>query len=208
MNILVLQPYRLDTPKALRDRARALLDVMVAAHPEHAFTVVHRPGVVVDPLPGAYGPHAAVRNQLIDALLQPWHDTVLWVDVDLISYPADILRQLLALGGVAAPAIILDKAETFYDLGGFIEDGRPFRPYRPWCNQPGPVVELDSVGCLCVVPADVYRRGARYRPDGPCYGVEHYSVCQAAKDMGYPVRADLSIEVRHAWLPDYGEALR
>lgn len=208
MNVLVLQPHRPDTPTALLERAWALLGALVAAHPEHVIRTVQQPGIAINPLPGTYGPHAAVRNQFIDVYLQPWHDAVLWVDVDLISYPADILRRLLVLGGVSAPAIILDRAETFYDLGGFIENGRAFRPYRPWCMQPGPVVELESVGCLYVVPADVYRRGARYDPSGPHYGVEHHSVCQAAKRMGYPVRADLSIEARHAWLPDYGEALR
>lgn len=208
MNILALQPYRPSTPPALLGRAAALFAALVAAHPEHTITVDRRPGVAVDPPPGAYGPHAAVRNAFIAASLRDCHDYVLWVDADLTAYPADLLRRLLSLGGVAAPAVVLDRAETFYDIGGFIEAGRPFRASRPWCNQAGPVVDLDSVGCLYTVPADVYRAGARYRPDGPRYGVEHYSVCQAAKAMGYPVRADLSVEARHAYLPDWGEELR
>jgi hypothetical protein len=206
MNILILQPYRPDIPWALLLRARQLLIALLEVHSEHTFDVVRAPGIADNPGPETYAPHAVVRNQFIETYLCPEHTDVLWVDVDLIDYPADIVRRLDAIrgGGIAAPAILCEGSKMFYDIGGFIEDGRPFTWQPPYTQQPGPVVDLDSVGCLYLIPAAVYRAGLRYAPTGPGYGVEHYSVCQGAKErLGLPVRADLSIVATHARLSKY-----
>jgi hypothetical protein len=205
-NILILTPFRPSTHPALVARAAVLADALIAAHPEHPFIAVRMPVAGIHTGP-RYSAHADARNTLLDLAPLGWADLVLWADVDLIDYPADLVRRLLALDGIAAPAVVMRG--RFYDIGGFIQPGgAPFRQDAPWCAQPGPVVDLESVGCLYLAPAWIYRDPPemRYRPDGPAYGVEHHSVCSAARALGVPVRADLSILAEHAWPPDYGEA--
>lgn len=110
----------------------------------------------------------------------------------------------------------------FFDVAGFVEDLRWARFDEPWFDQPGPVYSLDSVGSLYVVNAEIYRRGARHTADkyseefvrrgmnwkpgmvamnqrmpANCF-TEHFSVCQWAKDHGFPVRAFGDLIVRHA----------
>jgi hypothetical protein len=210
MRIAILQPYRPDTPPALLDRSADLLDALIAAHPEHQFDL-HRAPATSDAGPEKYAPHAAVRNQYA-AFLGPAHDYALWVDVDLTDYPADFISAALALNpdGVTAPAVLLEHTETFYDIGGFVEPGgRPFVPHPPYTRLQGPVVDLESVGCLYLAPARLYTAwGLRYRPDGPVYGVEHHSVLSEASRRGTRVVADLSLVARHAYLPRYGQPMR
>jgi glycosyltransferase involved in cell wall biosynthesis len=110
----------------------------------------------------------------------------------------------------------------FFDVAGFVEDLRWARFDEPWFDQPGPVYSLDSVGSLYVVNAEIYRQGARHMADkyseefvrqgmkwrsgtvamnqrmpANCF-TEHFSVCQWAKDHGYPVRAFGDLIARHA----------
>jgi SAM-dependent methyltransferase len=53
----------------------------------------------------------------------------------------------------------------FYDIAGFVEQGRWARFTPPFFDQLGPVFELDSVGCCYLVNADLYRHGARHQLD-------------------------------------------
>lgn len=207
-SVLILQPYRPDTPPALLQRGGALLDALMAATPDHQVTVLRGPAAPpADVGPERYAPHAAVRNAWL-AHLQPQHTHVLWVDADLTAYPADLLTTLLARcpDGIAAPVILHERTGRFYDLGGFVDQaGQCARPERPWFDQPGPVYHLASVGCCYLAPAIVYRAwGLRYAPTGPRYGVEHWSVCSGAAARGMPVRAYADLIATHAWLPDYG----
>ena len=207
MHVTILQPYRPDTPPALIDQAMDRIDDLIAAHPEHRVTVVRGPATA--DAPGRYGPHAAVRNAML--MYVPLDaDAVLWVDVDLIAYPATFIAEALARnpGGITAPVVTLDHSpDRFYDIGGFIAPGGvPFTLHAPWCDQPDNELALESVGCMYLAPAHIYRDwGLRYAPTGPVYGVEHYSVCKAAADRGVPVRAYRDLVAVHAWLPDYGK---
>jgi methionine biosynthesis protein MetW len=113
----------------------------------------------------------------------------------------------------------------FFDIAGYVEDLRWARFEEPWFDQPGPEYSLDSVGSCYVVNAEIYRRGARHTVDpysldfvrrklrwcpdtvetnqeGPanCF-TEHFSVCQWAKQHGYPVRAHRDLVARHAGIP-------
>lgn len=215
MTTLVLIPARPDLHPALRERALAL------AHALDGDTEV-----VLDDRPWsadaqAYGDWrrrieacAAMRQAIVTDALRPHHAAVLWVDADVIAYPPDLLTRLAALAAprdgeageaITAPAVLLNRHHRrFYDIGGFIEQGRFARMAEPWFDQPGPVVDLDSVGCVYRVPADLYRAGATHHRVG--HYSDHYSVCQFARARGRGVRADLSITVVHAWLPDFGEA--
>jgi hypothetical protein len=91
----------------------------------------------------------------------------------------------------------------FYDTGGFIHQGRTTERWAPkWVQESG-VVEMDSVGSCYLVPADVYRNGARYSASD--ITVEHVALLAEAREMGYRVFADCDTRVEHAFLPKYGE---
>jgi hypothetical protein len=110
----------------------------------------------------------------------------------------------------------------FFDVAGYVEGLRWARFEKPWFDQPGPEYSLDSVGGCYVVNAEIYRKGARHVADpyslefirkdlkwsaetvkmnqkGPanCF-TEHFSVCQWAKQNGFPVRAYSDLVARHA----------
>lgn len=110
----------------------------------------------------------------------------------------------------------------FFDVAGFVEGLRWARFDQPWFDQPGPEYSLDSVGSCYLVNAEIYRKGARHTADpysldfvrrglawgpetvkinqkGPanCF-TEHFSVCQWAKQHGFPVRAYKDLVALHA----------
>jgi len=206
-HILVAIPYEPNRNPIWPRIAGDLANNMVRACPELSFDVqivacprTHEAG------DGKFSANARARNQVIDTCLKAEHTHVLWIDSDMIRYPADLATRLLEIdtNAIVAPACTLDKHhQRFYDILGFVEDGRGFNMQQPWCTQPGPIVELDSVGCVYIAPAAIYRAGARYaNVEGY---TEHMAVMREAAAQGIRICADLSIEAVHAWLPDYGE---
>lgn len=211
MRVLVLQPIRPSHPPALRAVADALLARMVETCTAFAFDVRQDDAALdVPPHRSKYQRHATVRNYMLDCYLRPEHDAVLWVDSDLIDYPADLPLRLHAAnpGGITAPLALLSETsgwkDRFYDIGGFIENGARARMFRPWFEQQCDVIELDSVGCCYLAPADLYRAGVRYAPPPTDYYVEHWSVMKQARERGYRVCCLTTARAVHAWLPDYG----
>lgn len=211
MSILILQPVRPTNPPALRAQADALLRALVAANPDLSFDVAQDDSAVDVPAhPSLYMRHATVRNYMLDRYLTPQHTHVLWIDSDLIAYPAALPQLLLdaAPGAIVAPFALLDKwPNRFYDIGGFIEHGNRARMWPPFFDQDADVIELDSVGCCYLAPASLYHAGVRYSPPPTDYYVEHWSVMQEAKARGYRVCALRDVRAVHAWLPDYGLGL-
>lgn len=221
MNVLVLQPIRPDHPPALRAIADALLARLEGANPGMTFEIVQDDARLPIPDHGSrYIKHATVRNYMVDTYVNAEHDSVFWVDSDLIDYSADLPVRLHSANpnGITAPLALLSPssgfgADRFYDIGGFVERNRSARMHPPYFEQTGDVIDLDSVGCCYLIPAAVYRRGVRYEPP-PCdrwatdgrneYRVEHNSVMHAARRLGYPVRCLTTARAVHAWLPDYG----
>lgn len=217
MNILVLQPIRPSNPPALRAVADALLARLEGANSGMVFDICQDDtAIVIPPHPSRYLRHAVVRNYMLDTYLKPEHDAVLWIDSDLIDYPADLptLLHRAAPGAIVAPLALLDRwVDRFYDIGGFVEHGRSARMFKPWFVQQGDVIGLDSVGCCYLAPADLYRSGVRYSPP-PCdqwlidgrmeSRVEHNSVMLQARQRGYRVCCLTTARAVHAWLPDFG----
>jgi hypothetical protein len=217
VSILVLQPTRPTNPPALRAKADALLARMLAANLDLSFDI-HQdndPLETVLPHPSRYTRHAAIRNYMLDMYLRDEHTHVLWIDSDLVEYPALLPRLLLDTGAdIAAPLPILDpspgrllafpRRDRFYDIAGFIEQGKRSRMFQPWFDQTGDVIELDSVGCCYIIPASLFQDGVRYSPPSTDYYVEHWSVMRAAKRRGMRIVALTTVQVVHAWLPDYG----
>jgi hypothetical protein len=212
LRILVAIPHEPARVHPWHKHAEGLAARLPRANPGVTFEVaLHPTRRTHEAGDGAYSPHARARNSLLDAWLSGRHTHVLWADSDLLDYPADLPTQLLMLNGegISAPAVTLaapnERRPRFYDILGFIEDGHGAQMFPPWFQQPGPIVELESVGCCYLAPAGLYRDGARYA-DTPGK-TEHWSVMQAARAAGLRICADTRLRAIHAWLPDFGEKL-
>lgn len=215
MTILIAQPYRAGSNPQWVAMAQRHVDGLLYRDIEHVQwpNQFERAG-------GKYTPHAQARNAFIEQFLKAWHAWVWWLDIDLTSVPADSPGRLLdvaeQLGGraIVAPAVYvemrnggapsMDNGGWFYDVGGFTDDGG--RWLHPWNGLRGraAVCELNSVGIGSLVPAEVYRRGVRYAPQGD--EVEHVGFCERARTLlGIRSYAAQGVRLEHAYLPAYGE---
>ena len=127
------------------------------------------------------------------------HDFVLWVDVDIVDYPADLIEQLMEGDGIAAPLVLLEGTGQFYDIGSFIQNGYWAHAEYPYFDITKPV---EGVGCVYIIPADIYRDGVRYAPT-PGY-TEHRPVMLAALQRKIPIQVRLDTVAWHAELKKYG----
>lgn len=204
--MLICTPYREHTPRTLLSQWHQHAQALQAQHPEHAIGIcMWRHDALKRTGDMRYSPHARARNALLDALHLAAYDYVFWVDVDLIVWPTGLLAWALAHNpdGITAPAVLLQhRVDHFYDTLGYIEHGHMARHEPPWFDQPGPVVALDSVGCCYLIPAQLYRDGARYV--GATDRTEHEGVMVAARAQGRPIVANLDYFAVHAWVSDYG----
>ena len=140
---------------------------------------------------------ARSRNHLLFRALED-EDWVLWVDADLIRFPADIVERLLAASrDIVQPHCVLQEGGATFDLNAWSEKGT--RHMHDFRDAEGPV-RLDSVGgTMLLVRADLHRDGLifpafRYgmespwiRPVHPVWGrgeVETEGLGVMAKDMG------------------------
>lgn len=204
--ILICTPYRAATDPRLLMRWRSNAEALATERPG----VTHMLLCDMDGVrsgDGRYAAHARARNALLSSIDLGSYDYLYWVDVDIITWPDGLLDWALTHNpdGVSAPAVVLHRyVDRFFDIWGFLERGHPTRPYPPWFDQAGPIVELTSVGCCYVIPAQIYRDGARYQHT-PGEATEHLTVMQAAREQGRAIRANLDLRAIHAYLPDYGE---
>jgi hypothetical protein len=235
-SVLVLTPVNPQLEEGVLERAKEL------AH--RALQRMRNCRVVHDncgeaPMRGQPHPHrqaamAALRQSIVERYLkdEKW---VFWVDADIIDYPPFLIEQLIqrAEGGIAAPLVLMEGEITepvhqdgfgpgrFFDIAGFVENGRWARFTAPYFDQPGPIYRLDSVGSCYLVNADLYRMGAAHAIDpaseiflntnetwsrdaiarnqrGPANAyTEHYSVCQFAIRHGLPVQAFADLVASH-----------
>lgn len=197
--ILIATPARKTTRAAFLSRSEWIYGFLTYPEKERALYVNDFP-----PGKGRYHNNARARNELIEKHLKPEHTHVLWMDVDIVEVPADLLQQLTAIStkDIVAPFVLIEGTERFYDVGGFQQFGSWFDFAWPHCLG-GAVCEVDSVGSCYLVPAEVYRLGARYAPRGN--HVEHLSLMRRAKEMGYGVFACRNTVVYHADLPKWGQ---
>ena len=104
---------------------------------------------------------ARARNQLLFRALDD-EDWVLWIDVDVIDYPIDILPRLLALRlDIVHPHCVRRPGGTTFDLNAWRDDGtktlQDFRGQGP--------VRLNAVGgTMLLVKADLHRDGLIFPP--------------------------------------------
>jgi Anp1 len=147
---------------------------------------------------------AKSRNFLLSKCLDD-EEWVLWLDVDLCSYPTDIIQNLLAVNkAIVTPECVLQNTDKSYDLNTFklkpgttdqdeaihLSDGVKLPPKgegRFYLEdlRAFDLVEVDSVGAtMLLVNADLHREGLNF----PSYSykghLESEGLAMMAKDMG------------------------
>lgn len=154
---------------------------------------------------------ARSRNQLLFRALRE-EDWVLWLDVDVISYPTDLIPRLLAFDlDILHPHCVQIVGGPTFDRNGWVDHGRKLLQDFRGANQP---VRLDAVGAtILLVRADCHRDGLvfppflyglaneRVRPaNGFCGSgeIESEGLGLLAHDMGYQCWGLPDLEVLHA----------
>jgi hypothetical protein len=154
---------------------------------------------------------AKARNHLLFRALED-QDWVLWLDVDVIEYPADLIERLIATGrDIVHPHCVTRYGGPTYDLNAWRDQGRIHMDDL----RGGPdLVRLDTVGgTVLLVRADVHRDGLVF----PCfpYGAPSPAVRRPnplpingeletegfgimARDIGYQCWGMPNLEVLHA----------
>jgi len=208
MNVLIAMPVNRDLHPALKRSSRAIADAIPAANPEHTFELAwleNGGGAHTGYDQERYATIADARNALLGRYLTDDHNYVLWIDADLVRLDLDFPSAAIAHNpdGVTGLVVYWDKQRPhFYDVGGYAQNGEWARTYPPyWRNLGFPITDLDSVGCCYMIPADVYRAGARYATTEGF--TEHLVVCQHAASEGRRVGCLMTHSAAHAYLADY-----
>ncbi|HKB64616.1 MAG TPA: hypothetical protein VKC61_02095 [Pyrinomonadaceae bacterium] len=115
---------------------------------------------------------AKSRNHLLFRALDD-EDWVLWLDVDVIEYPPDIIERLLATGkDIVQPHCVCEYGGRSFDTNAWRDHGTL---HLDDLRSEGEVVPLDSVGgTMLLVRADVHRDGLLF-PAFP-YGIQNLRI--------------------------------
>lgn len=105
---------------------------------------------------------AKSRNQLLFRALKD-EDWVLWLDVDVIEYPADIITRLLATGkDIVQPNCVWEYRGRSFDLNAW-RDRRKYHLHD--LRGEGDLVRLHAVGgTMLLIRADLHRDGLIFPP--------------------------------------------
>jgi hypothetical protein len=155
---------------------------------------------------------ARARNHLLFRALRD-QDWVLWLDVDVVEYPPDILEQLIALDlDIVHPHCVLKQGGASFDRNAWCDNGRTHLEDLRGRGR----VRLDSVGgTMLLVRADRHRDGLVFPPffygkqsrwvrlphpqRGQNVGeIETEGLAIMAKDMGIECWGLPDLEIRHA----------
>ena len=112
---------------------------------------------------------ARARNQLLSHALVD-EDWVMWLDVDVIATPPDLIETLIATGrDIVHPHCVLTPGGPSFDRNAWREHGAVLMENL---RGQGPLVRLDSVGgTVLMVRADLHRDGLIFPPF--LYGPTH-----------------------------------
>jgi hypothetical protein len=149
---------------------------------------------------------ARSRNHLLFRALAD-EDWVLWIDVDVIDYPPDVVQRMLATGrSIVHPHGVLDPGGPTFDLNAWRDHGRL---HMAELRAEGELVRLDAVGgTMLLVRADVHRDGLVFPPfpygrqsplvrPGRAGEIETEGLGLMAKDMGVQPWGMPWLEIRH-----------
>lgn len=163
---------------------------------------------------------AKARNDLLAGSLKDAHDWVLWIDADVIDYPRDIARLLVAADAkIVAPHCVLEPGGPTFDRNSFLSTATPsrvelYRNVRDGLLQPPAYwdyrrhmedlkyldrVPLNGVGgTVLLVDANCHRAGLRF-PEVPYrHLIETEAFGQMARDAGVTPIGLPNVEVLHA----------
>lgn len=169
-------------------------------------------------LPGGtprWAPHVQVqrrsviarsRNHLLLHALDD-EDWVLWLDVDVVEYPPDVIERLLAPGKhIVTPNCVLEWGGPSFDRNAWRDHGRV---HLDDLRGAGELVRLDAVGgTMLLVRADLHRDGLVFpafpygranplaRPGAPELDTEGLGIM--ARDLGHHCWGMPRLEIRHA----------
>jgi hypothetical protein len=152
-----------------------------------------------------------LRNQIIKENLTDEFTHVFWMDVDVVDYPFDIIEKLLYISetDIVAPYVYIEDNpwwpwKRFYDIDGFIDSGGKKFNFKPPYNQTHGDIKtnVNSVGTCFLIPSEIYKK-VSYDVLDP--RLDHVVFFEKARNLGYKIIVDPSIEIRHAFLPKYGE---
>jgi hypothetical protein len=154
---------------------------------------------------------ARARNHLLFHALRD-DDWVLWLDADVIEYPADIIQQLTVLDrDIVHPNCVCEYGKVSFDLNAWTEGGRK---HLSDLRGQG-IVRLQSVGgTMLLVRAERHRDGLVFPPffygarsrwvrdPHPLRGshvgeIETEGLAIMAKDMGIECWGLPDLEIRH-----------
>jgi hypothetical protein len=149
---------------------------------------------------------ARSRNHLLFRALDD-EDWVLWIDVDVVEYPPDIVQRLLAVGrNIVHPNCVCTWGGPSFDRNA--RRGHEHLVLSDLRDE-GEIVELDGVGgTMLLIRADLHRDGlvfppfpygrpnARVRPDQS--ELETEGLACMAWDMGHRCWGLPRLEIRHA----------
>ena len=136
-------------------------------------------------------------------------DWVLWIDVDVVAYPASVIETFLASGkDIVHPNCVLQYGQRSFDLNAWRDKGRY---HLDQLKNQGELVPLDAVGgTMLWVRADHHRNGLIF-PAFP-YGlanpkirtrnywkgeIETEGLGMMAADMGIQCWGMPQLEIRH-----------
>ena len=155
---------------------------------------------------------ARARNHLLFHAMRD-EDWVLWLDVDVVEYPSDILQTLIALDrDIVQPHCVIEYGGKTFDLNAWCDAGRK---HMSDLRGKG-LVRLDAVGgTMLLVRADRHRDGLVFPPffyggrsrwirdPHPLRGIaageiETEGLGIMAKDMGIECWGLPDLEIRHA----------
>jgi peptide chain release factor subunit 1 len=156
---------------------------------------------------------AKARNHLLSRALED-EDWVLWLDVDVVEYPPDIIETLLAFGrDILHPHCVTRYGGPTFDQNAWRDNGRLLMQHL----RGGPeLARLDAVGAtMLLVRADIHRDGLIFPPfpygsdhprarfPSPFLGarrgeLESEGLGLMAMDMGHQCWGLPNLEIRHA----------
>lgn len=105
---------------------------------------------------------ARSRNHLLFNALAD-EDWVLWLDVDVVEFPADLIETLLSYDrDILQPHCVLRYGGPTFDKNGWRDHGQC---YLEHLREEGEIVPLDAVGgTVLLVRADIHRDGLIFPP--------------------------------------------
>lgn len=162
---------------------------------------------------------AKARNALISQGLQNGDDWILWIDIDVIEFPPDVLRKLLETGRkIVVPHCVLEAGGPTYDCNSFLDVAEPaaseyYKHFRHGLFQPDAdyrcrrrldglryldKVPLDGVGgTMLLVAADIHRAGLVF-PETPYRDlIETEAFGVLASDLGIRALGLPRLEIIH-----------